>query len=91
MTPILLSVSFVAGAPPLIVSVSPNCFLKTAPLSPPKFNPFSIVELIEEIALLFVAISCLFVATSCLFLLISAAFLAILALFVLTCVLTVCN
>ena len=76
-TPILLSVKFAAAAPPLMLSLSPNCLLITAPLSPSKLRPLAIVVLIVEIAFLLVAISCVFCAIFCLFCAISVVFLPI--------------
>ena len=97
-TPILLSDNLAASAPPLIVTVSPNFLLLTAPVSPAKFKPLSRVLLIFTISPAFFAMFCLLSAMSCLFLLISflllaisPAFLSIADLFVLTLSLTFFN
>ena len=97
-TPILLSDNLAASAPPLIVTVSPNFLLLTAPVSPAKFKPFSRVLLISEISCLFLLMFCVLLAISPAFLLmfcllpaISCLFLSMSDLFVLTLSLTFFN
>ena len=60
-----------------MLSLSPNCLLITAPLSPSKLRPLAIVVLMVEIAFLLVVISCVFWAIFCLFFAISVVFLPI--------------
>ena len=60
-----------------MLSLSPNCLLIAAPLSPSKLRPLAIVVLIVEIAFLLVAISCVFWVIFCLFCAISVLFLPI--------------